>query len=347
MPTLRLLICCLFATLVFATLKAQDPQFSQFYANPLYQNPAFAGSSLMNRVVLNYRYQWPSLQANYQTFSASYDRFFQKINSGLGVQVLNDLQGFGRLNSLQASVSYAYQLKLSDKFSARAGLQAAYVQRNIGYFGLTFGSQFTGNGFDTDPSSSGEDLSTAVKRYFDASAGVLLFTDQFFLGISAHHLTLPSQSFITRFGDRLPLKIQVQTGWKIPLDDKTKFGLAENVTGQERSLTPAILYKQQGLAQQLDVGLYLTLEPLVVGAWYRGLPVFPNKFVGINNHDAVIALVGMKFQGLSVGYSYDFTISQLGASSGGAHEIAIIYEWLKVKKGRTPKSMKFTPCPKF
>ena len=41
---------------------AQDPEFTQFYANPLYLNPAFAGSSHCPRMNLNYRNQWPALQ---------------------------------------------------------------------------------------------------------------------------------------------------------------------------------------------------------------------------------------------------------------------------------------------
>ena len=58
---------------------AQDPQFTQFYANPLYLNPAFAGSTRCPRVGLNYRNQWPSLNKAYITESASYDQHFDAI----------------------------------------------------------------------------------------------------------------------------------------------------------------------------------------------------------------------------------------------------------------------------
>ena len=52
---------------------AQEPTFTQFYANPLYLNPAFAGSNKCPRVNLNYRNEWPNLSGNYVTYSASYD----------------------------------------------------------------------------------------------------------------------------------------------------------------------------------------------------------------------------------------------------------------------------------
>ena len=38
---------------------AQDPAFSQFYANPLYMNPAMAGVEGPAKVYLGYRNQWP------------------------------------------------------------------------------------------------------------------------------------------------------------------------------------------------------------------------------------------------------------------------------------------------
>ena len=55
----------LFAVAFFTSidLKAQDPAFSQFYANPLYLNPAFAGAAPKGapRTNLNYRDQCPFL----------------------------------------------------------------------------------------------------------------------------------------------------------------------------------------------------------------------------------------------------------------------------------------------
>ncbi|WP_417266065.1 type IX secretion system membrane protein PorP/SprF, partial [Brumimicrobium sp.] len=48
---------------------AQDPQFSQFYANPIYLNPAFAGSHGCPRFAVNYRNQWPALSGTFVTYS--------------------------------------------------------------------------------------------------------------------------------------------------------------------------------------------------------------------------------------------------------------------------------------
>ena len=75
----------LIAPLLFEKASCQDPQFSQFYAAPLYLNPAFAGSALEARIGLNYRNQWPQISnANFETFAAYFDTYFDEYNSGVG-----------------------------------------------------------------------------------------------------------------------------------------------------------------------------------------------------------------------------------------------------------------------
>ena len=94
---------CLLAILTLLSfapdITAQDPEFTQFYANPLYLNPAFAGTARCPRLVMNYRNQWPSLSGTFVTTSASYDQHVPTIQGGLGLIVLNDRAAFvERLN---------------------------------------------------------------------------------------------------------------------------------------------------------------------------------------------------------------------------------------------------------
>ena len=91
----RLLFTGLTCIILSSDVMAQDPQFSQFYANPLYLNPAFAGTARCPRVVMNYRNQWPGIPGNFVTYSASYDQHVDDMNGGLGVLVMNDRAGAG------------------------------------------------------------------------------------------------------------------------------------------------------------------------------------------------------------------------------------------------------------
>ena len=38
---------------------SQDAEFTQFYASPMFLNPAFAGTHMCPRLTLNHRNQWP------------------------------------------------------------------------------------------------------------------------------------------------------------------------------------------------------------------------------------------------------------------------------------------------
>ena len=111
--------------------KAQDPEFTQFYANPLYLNPAFAGTARCPRLVMNYGNQWPALTGTFVTTSASYDQHVETIQGGLGLIVTNDRAGRGTLNTTTLSGIYSYQQPISRNFSLKAGFQATYFQKAL------------------------------------------------------------------------------------------------------------------------------------------------------------------------------------------------------------------------
>src|SRR5688572_18419885 len=117
---------------------AQDPEFTQFYANPLYLNPAFAGSARCPRFSINWRDQWPAISGEFVTYSASYDQHVEGVG-GLGLLVMNDKAGEGTLKTTNISGIYSYQLNVSREFSIRVGFQGTYVQKTIDWDKLTFG----------------------------------------------------------------------------------------------------------------------------------------------------------------------------------------------------------------
>ena len=117
----------LFAICIVTSIdsNAQDPAFSQFYANPLYLNPAFAGAAPKGapRTNLNYRDQWPGIGRTFITTSVSYDTHVDKVGGGLGVLVLNDRSGDGNIQLNSASLIYSYNLPVTRTFAIKAGLK--------------------------------------------------------------------------------------------------------------------------------------------------------------------------------------------------------------------------------
>jgi hypothetical protein len=115
---------------------------------------------------------------------------------------------------------------------------------------------------------------------------------------------------------------------------------------KQRYLTPTINYKRQGPFEQLDLGAYFYVEPILFGVWYRGLPYKPVE--GQSNREAIVMMVGVNLlSGLSVGYSFDYTVSQLGIQSGGAHELSLSWTIPSRNQGKPLGRDTILPCPKF
>lgn len=351
------LLLLVFGWLLISKAYAQDPQFSQFYAAPLYLNPAFAGSTNASRAILNYRNQWPNMDANFVTYVASFDHFFRKYNSGIGVMGFFDKEGTNGFRSYTIALQYAYELQINKKLTFRPGLQGAFSNRSLNSSGLTFTDDIDQDGNVTN--SNGE-LINAAKSYFDVTAGGVLYSKNAWIGFAAHHLNQPSQALLEGDGNKtLNTKFSVHAGYKIPIKNnefpkKYRSGQRErsgyNDTERDVSITPAVNFKNQGPFNQLDAGLYFTYEPVTFGAWYRGIPLGGfNK--GSVNQDALIFLLGFQIMDLQVGYSYDYTISRLGASTGGAHEISLVYDFYlgyrNQKKKAPPRNVRRMPCPDF
>ncbi len=309
--------CC---SLFVCDVQAQDPEFTQFYANPLYLNPAFAGSHRCPRVALNYRNQWPALSGTFVTQSVSYDQGVDALYGGLGLLVTSDQAGKGILTTNRVGAQYAYQARISRGFSMRFGAEATYFQRSLDWSKLTFGDMIDprrGFIYETNDIPRGGSVSG-----IDISAGILAFTDNFFIGVSGHHLNEPNESVIA--GDsKIPMKLSGHAGATIPLGSSRYQDVA--------TLSPNIMYRQQAGFRQLNMGLYMTKGVLTGGVWYR-------------NKDAFIVTVGIKSDMFQFGYSYDVTVSKLGTATAGSHEIGVMFNF-----DCKPPTRKFRTisCPSF
>jgi len=308
--------------------KAQDAHFSQFYANPLYLNPAFAGSKVCPRLVMNYRNQWPSIPGSYVTYNASFDMHFDGIGGGLGVIVTSDRAGQGVLTTQSVSLIYSVRIKLSRHWAIKAGLEASFFQKHLDWDKLTFGDQID--------SRWGFSNSTAEKRPSngeynilkpDFSAGFLVYNERFFGGFAASHLVPVDVGF--KEESILPMKLTAHAGYMIPLVK------GKRVRPGDPSISPNFVYMQQGPFHMFNYGAYFKKSPMIFGLWYRHF---------LEGSDAVIIQVGFEYDKFKFGYSYDITVSKLATASGGAHEISFGLDFnCPVKRRR----MREISCPAF
>lgn len=329
----------LIASLVILTIGSafgQDTHFTQFYAAPTYLSPAFAGTTIQSRVSSNYRNQWPSIPGAFVAYNVAYDHYAPEIKSGFGILATHERAGSGALRSSSVSAQYAYEIRMSRELYFRPALQFTFSNRNINFNDLIFGDQLIRN---NDPTTVEENVFEPV-NFFDMSSGGLFYSPKFWFGASLHHINQPNESLYPDRIGLLPRKFSLHGGYRF------NAGSGGHYRKSGKEIVVAFNYKSQAEFSQLDLGAYLELDPLVLGVWYRGLPVKSNN-LGYANQDAVAILAGIGTDRFRFAYSYDITVSQLSVgASGGAHEISIIYEWANKRNARLGKR-RIVPCAKF
>ncbi len=319
----------------------QDIQFSQFYANAIYLNPAFTGGLHTTRVAAHYRNQWTGLDAQFVTYLGSVDAFLKESNLGVGGYVLRDIQGNNTLSSTEVAFDLAYELPLSKYWTFRMGGQISIISRHLDYAQLRFPSQYTDDGLQS-PSSVSHQIGVERVTFPDASFGGLVYNRNLWFGASGHHLNTPSQSFIQDNVNTLPIRWAFIGGYKIVLN-RPNNGLQNQ--GPETSISPTVHYKTQGESDQFDIGAYFNYYPFLVGLWYRGIPV--KRTENLQNNEAIIGMVGIKIKHWVMRYSYDYTVSTLNsAGTGGAHELSVSFRDFS-RNRRKKKPQRRIPCPNF
>ena len=304
-------------------LSAQDASFSQYYGHPTYLNPALAGSKMVPRLTLIYRNQWPAIPSTFVTYAATYDQFVDPISGGIGFTVMNDTEGDGTITSTSFGAMYSFRMNLSRKMTLNAGFQTSYIQKKLNWDKLIFGDQLIGRLGQNLPPTQETIPDRLNFGMIDFSTGLLLgYKESMYFGVAAHHINRPDNSFTSLNDSKLDMKFTAHAGALIDLRQGLDGGDIEDM-----SISPNILYQQQGKFHQLNIGVSFNIYPMVIGGWFRH---------NFENSDAIIGLIGFQHEKMKVGYSYDYTISSLtNSATNGAHEIS--FAWLFDRRQKTFK----------
>ena len=334
----KFLFSALFVTALSA-LKAQDPNFSQFFASPLTLNPALTGKfDGMFRVAGNYRNQWPTINNAFTTATVSldasilrgmipdYDQF------GVGIMAFTDKSGNGVLQNNFLALSTAYHKALDENGFHQIGLgfQGTYVNKRLDITGLKFESMLRADGFTglLDESFSSDQIKLS---YFDMNLGVLYNgtsdgANNFYLGASMYHVNRPKETF-KQGNYLLEPRLTLQAGAMVPVGEYNAFHFSANHSRQANATNTVV-----GGAYMINVAQDLNAPSnLYLGSWYRF-------------GDAIIPYVGLEFGEFQLGATYDVNTSSLKPASNmrGGAEISLIY----IKKYSDPNVKKLN-CPKF
>ena len=321
---LKIIIFILFPLNLSFIGKAQDVQFSQLFADKIYLNPAYAGSEYCPRFMVNHRNQWPAISFPYLTYSASYDQYSEILHGGIGVRVMKDDQGGGVFSKLNADFIYAYKIKLMNDMSLKLALEASVFQQSTNTSALVYADMI-------DPLQgviygNTEAINNQAILTPDFSSALLLSYKNYSFGFNVSHLPI---AIVAEHNDVLPMKFTAHLSAAIPT--------FKNGSKQVNYVfEPNIVFIQQLNTSQLYYGMYFGVNNIALGMFYRQNLKF--------HFDALIASFHINIKQLSIGYSYDVTLSKFYKHTLGSHELSFIYLFNCDKK---IKGYKTISCPSF
>jgi type IX secretion system PorP/SprF family membrane protein len=311
-------ICILFIAL--NTLCAQDIHFSQYYNMPLLLNPSLTGHiEGTYRIKAIYRTQWGSIASGgvYATPGISLDMNYRKgesLNSfGGGLVLFTDRTGASsaphlKTYSILASAAYHMSLDKKERNYLSFGLQAGILNKRLNLENITFYDQFQPDGSlgqseetlaSTDVSNTDLNAGVTFSSYFSEKSNIKI-------GLAAMHLLGAKESLLGNNNYKLPARFALH-------------GQGQFAIGDKFELLPNLLFMAQAGASQFNIGtnLLYSVSPdlgAMLGAAFR-------------TGDAGIALIGFRYKGVDIAFSYDLNTSDLAnaASGNSSMEISLGY----------------------
>ena len=265
----------------------QVQQFTQYRLSGFAFNPAFAGSDDLFNVMATHRTQWSGIDDAPRTYFLGLHAPSANRKMGFGGTIFTDVAGPTRRTGLQGA--YSYPLKVNDNSKVALGVSFAITQFAIDGTQITLREQ--------NDQALMNMMQSEIKP--DASFGALWYSDRFFVGLSATQLL---NNELTLFqGDtegRMAIHYFLTGGYR--------FSVSEMF-----DIEPFALIKYVSpLEPQADISARAIYNGnLWLGATYR-------------TSDAAAVFAGYEIMDyLTLGYSIDFTTSELRNYSNGTHEI--------------------------
>jgi len=295
-------------------LSQQDPLSSHYMFNTLTYNPGVAGTSGQICATALNRQQWVGFKGAPTTtvFNISAPVTLFQIKSGVGLLVESDNIGFDKDINLSGSYSY-----LMDMGQGKLG-----IGLSLGMLNKTLSPTWSIPQDDTHTPASGDPLIPENKESFvafDMGLGLYYKTDKYYAAFSITHLNKPNIKF-TKGLTYVSRHYYLTAGYTLQLPNPSL------------ELIPSAFVFSDGKVAQVTVTSLIRYNKKVWGG------------VSYRAGDALIGMVGFElYNGIRLGYAYDFTISDINKNSSGSHEFMVNY-CFDLSSGKSPikyKSVRF------
>jgi type IX secretion system PorP/SprF family membrane protein len=313
------------------SLMAQfDTQLSNYWAATNYFNPGYAGQSGKLELTGLYRLQWLGMDGAPKTGMILGEmpfKFFGR-EHGVGVSMYNDQ--IGLYKSTVISGQYAFKTKLFGG-NLGIGIQGGYISESFDGTKVEIPD-------DEDHSKEDEAIPTTEVSgtSIDGAFGVYYGAKNWYVGLSATHLTAPKLELNDNYIFEIPRSYYFTAGYNIELNNP----LLE--------LRPSILLKTTELSSY-----YAESDSIIEGNTLKGMMkqtqldvsvrlIYNKMFWGglsWRKDESMILMLGGKFKMIEVGYAYDVPMfSEIIKVSSGSHELFIKYSIdMNLKKGTKSK----------
>jgi type IX secretion system PorP/SprF family membrane protein len=272
----------------------QTPQFTQYMYNTISVNPGYAGSREALTIVGLHRSQWVGMDGGPTTQTLSIHSPLRNDRIGIGFSFINDKLGDENFNYLYADFSYSINLTENTKM-------AFGVKGGFSYYSLD-GALLNNPTVFNDPY-----FQEKLNRWTpNLGAGIYVHQPKWYVGLSSPKLIENDYA---------------KNGFYRALEQSHFYGIAGYVFDITKSgsvkMRPTGLVKfTKGAPVSYDATLsFLFNEKLWIGGSYRV-------------DDSAGALVSFQLtRQLTIGYAYDYPMSDLKPYTSGSHEIMIMFDF--------------------
>lgn len=362
-PGIKSAILGILSVLISSSSLGQDPNFSQFFMNPIYYNPANTGINTGLRARFTYRDQWANLPVDFRSYAFTADLGDRNLpgSGGLGLTVNSDNEGLGFIRNLTVGLNIGVRIPLSSTMIAQVGLRASFLQKSLNWDDFVFTDQFSEKYGNIYPSSfQRPDINTKTVPDFGAG-GVIQYSNETSsvigsIGFAIDHFFQPDVSFLGTDKSPLPRKYVLHSDFIITTGSgyNTNYNTAIRGAGDPLKLNPGFIYQNQNGLNAFQIGMNLLKYNVYLGGWYKNSSK-PNAA------SSLALLAGYRYffadeMSVKFMYSYDLQMSGPLQSAGGSHEISLVIEFGKLQVfgrggGYTPRTTykKYLPieCSSF
>jgi type IX secretion system PorP/SprF family membrane protein len=311
---------------VMTVAEAQDVNFSQYFNNPTYYNPAYVGLSMGFKARLNMRKQWTGLAGDFHSFSFSADIADRNIPGagGIGFIATSVVEGTGKIKTTEIGIIPSVRIHVNRYSIVQIGALVSVMSRQVDWNNLVFSDQLDPILGNTGPSNFTKPSNQRPVIFPDFSMGGIYQLKLSHVigtfGMAVHHITQPNQSFLQDIAP-LPRK------WVAHMDFIIDFQRNRGYYNRARDikLNPGVLFESQSNLNIFSIGVNAYISNVYFGAWYR------NEIFEQASFANIIWMVGVNIpfndnSRIKLMYSFDMNVSKNTNFTGPSHEVSLILE---------------------